>query len=83
MGKTVKSYEDQISSIMTGQAKSTMQVHTKAQLVEQSWNSTRKDLLNSIEPDVSRWSKLLASLKESEPLDLIEKFISTLREGVK
>ncbi len=83
MGKTVKSYEGQISSIMTGQAKSTMQVHTKAQLVEQSWNSTRKDLLNSIEPDVSRWSKLLASLKESEPLDLIEKFISTLREGVK
>ncbi len=60
-----------------------MQAHAKAKLLEQSWNSARKDLLNSIEADISRWAKMLDSLKEFESLELAARFISVLREGTK
>ncbi len=83
LDRTVKSYTNQVSSLKGGQTTSTMQAHTRAKLLEQSWNSARKDLLNSIEADISRWAKMLDSLKEFESLELAARFISVLREGTK
>ncbi|HDP77518.1 MAG TPA: hypothetical protein ENN47_04885 [Mesotoga infera] len=83
MDRAVKSYGNQVSSLKGGQTISTMQAHIRAQLLEQSWNSARKDLLNSIEADITRWAKMLDSLKEFDSLELAARFISVLREGTK
>jgi len=83
MDRAVKSYRNQVSSLRGGQTALTMQAHTRAKLLEQSWNSARKDLLNSIEADISRWAKILDNLKEFEPLELATRFVSVLREGTK